>query len=612
MDFLGLRTLSFLDEAKRIVKESAGVEIDYDNLPLDDPKTFEMLSRGDTKGVFQLEGTGMTNTVKAFKPRRLHDIIAIVSLYRPGPMDNIPTYLRRRHGQEPVSYKEFPHAEEMLRPILAETYGIPVYQEQIMQIASAVAGYSLGEADLLRRAMGKKKVEELKAHRDRFITGAEKRGVPPDEASRIFDLLEAFANYGFNKSHAAAYSLISYQTAYVKAHFPVEFMAALLTVERRNSDKVAEYIRDAEASGIHVLPPDINRSGADFRVVGKEILFGLSAVKNVGEGAVESILSEREKGGPFKSLPDFLRRVDLHHVNKRALESLIKAGAFDAFGERGQMLDAMEGLLKWAAAEQQKAAGGLTGLFDTEVTEPPLPETEPLDEVVRLRYEKEALGIYVTGHPLEHFPGLAEAATCKLSELERWYEKSGGKERARALLVGMVEQITRRSTRSGGMMARFNLADASGALEVLVFGRAYDRVMTRIKEDIPIIAVCEIEPDADGESLRVIVQDVFLYEELEGLPRVLELGFDLSLLSDEEILDLRSLLDEYPGTLPVYLKVRGPGGWALLESRDVRVSEEVTDELSRYQGVETRLLPDRDALLAGKLGGEGQAEVVPF
>jgi DNA polymerase-3 subunit alpha len=613
MDFLGLRTLSFLDEARRIVRESAGVEIDYDNLPLDDRKIFEMLSRGDTKGVFQLEGTGMTNTVKAFKPERLHDIIAIVSLYRPGPMDNIPAYLRRRHGQEPVSYAEFPHAEEMLRPILAETYGIPVYQEQIMQIASAVAGYSLGEADMLRRAMSKKKVKELKSQRDRFITGAEKRGVPPDEASRIFDLLEAFANYGFNKSHAAAYSLISYQTAYVKAHFPVEFMAALLTVERRNSDKVAEYIRDAEASGIHVLPPDINRSGADFRVVGREILFGLSAVKNVGEGAVESTLREREKGGPYKGLPDFLKRVDLHHVNKRALESLIKAGAFDAFGERGQMLEAIEGLLKWAAAEQQKSAGGLTGLFDSEVTEPALPQVPPLEEVIRLRYEKEALGIYVTGHPLEHFPGLTEAATCKLSELERWYERNtGGKERARALLVGMVEQITRRSTRSGGMMARFNLADASGALEVVVFGRAYDRVMTRVKEDIPVVAVCEVEPDADGESLRVVVQDVFLYEELEGLPQVLELDFDLSLLSDEEILDLRSLLDEHPGTLPVFLKVRGPGGWALLESRDVRVSEEAADEASKLPGVSARFLPNRDALLAGKLGGEGQTEAVPF
>jgi len=613
MDFLGLRTLSFLDEAKRIVKESAGVEIDYDALPLDDPKTFEMLSRGDTKGIFQLEGTGMTNTVKAFKPERLHDIIAIVSLYRPGPMDNIPTYLRRRHGQEPVSYAEFPHAAEMLEPILAETYGIPVYQEQIMQIASAVAGYTLGEADLLRRAMGKKKVEELKAHRDRFITGAEKRGVPPDEANRIFDLLEAFANYGFNKSHAAAYSLISYQTAYVKAHFPVEFMAALLTVERRNSDKVAEYIRDAEASGIHVLPPDINRSGADFRVVGREILFGLSAVKNVGEGAVESILNEREKGGPFRSLPDFLKRVDLHHVNKRALESLIKAGAFDAFGERGQMLAAMEGLLKWAASEQQKAAGGLTGLFDDDLTEPPLPEAEPLEEVTKLRFEKEALGIYVTGHPLEHYPGLAEAATCRVTELARWYEQnSGSKSRVRVLLAGMVEQITRRSTRSGGMMARFNLADASGALEVVVFGRAYDRVMSRIKEDVPVLAVCDVEPDADGESLRVMVQDVFLYEELEGLPQALELAFDLSLMDDERLLELRSILDEYPGVMPVYLKVRGPGGWALLESREVRVDPEVRSELDKFEGLEVRSLPDRELLLAGKLGGEGQAEVVPF
>ena len=612
MDFLGLRTLSFLDEAKRIVKESAGVEIDYDSLPLDDPRTFEMLGRGDTKGVFQLEGTGMTNTVKAFKPERLHDIIAIVSLYRPGPMDNIPTYLRRRHGQEQVSYKEFPHAEEKLKPILEETYGIPVYQEQIMQIASAVAGYTLGEADLLRRAMGKKKVEELKKHRDRFVTGAEKQGIPPDEANRIFDLLEAFANYGFNKSHAAAYSLISYQTAYVKAHFPVEFMAALLTVERRNSDKVAEYIRDAEAGGIHVLPPDINRSGADFGVTGKEILFGLSAVKNVGEGAVESILKERQKGGPYKSLPDFLKRVDLHHINKRALESLIKAGAFDAFGERGAMLDAVESLLKWAAAEQQKSAGGAVGLFESGEVEPSLPQQQPLEEVIRLRYEKEALGIYVTGHPLEHYPGLAEVASCKLTELPQWYrQSSSGSGRSRVLLAGMVEQITRRSTRSGGMMARFNLADASGALEVVVFGRAYDRVTAVIKEDMPVIVVCDVEPDSEGDSLRVMAREVFHYEDLQSMPQALELSFDLGLVDDEQILDLRSVLDEYPGNMPVYLKVRGPGGWVMLESRALRVDPQVMEEAAKYQWLEARSIPDREVILAGQLGGE-QGTVIPF
>ncbi len=361
MDFLGLRTLTFLDEAKRIVKESKGVELDYDRLPLDDPKTFALLARGETKGVFQLESGGMTATVRGLKPRRLEDIIALVSLYRPGPMEHIPTYIRRHHGQEPVNYAEFPHAEKYLRPILDETYGIPVYQEQIMQIAAQVAGYSLGEADLLRRAMGKKKVEEMQKHRARFVQGAAERGVPEEEAHRLFDMLEAFANYGFNKSHAAAYSLLSYQTAYVKAHYPVEFMAALLSVERHDSDKVAEYIRDARAMGIPVLPPDVNRSGFDFKVVGEEILFGLSAVKNVGEAAARAILEERERGGPYRSLGDFLKRLPEQVVNKRALESLVKAGALDAFGDRARLLASLEPLLKWAAEERERVRSGMMG-----------------------------------------------------------------------------------------------------------------------------------------------------------------------------------------------------------------------------------------------------------
>jgi len=611
MDFLGLRTLSFLEEAARIVKESKGDELDYDRLPLDDKKTFELLQRGETKGVFQLEGTGMTNTVRAFRPERIHDLIAILSLYRPGPMDNIPTYLRRKHGKEPVSYAEFPHAEKYLRPILEETYGIPVYQEQIMQIASAVAGYSLGEADLLRRAMGKKKVEEMKRHRERFIQGAAKRGIPEEEANRLFDMLEAFANYGFNKSHAAAYALIAYQTAYVKAHYPVEFMAALLTVERKNSDKVAEYIRDARAMGIPVLPPEINRSGFDFRVVGEEILFGLSAVKNVGEAAVEAILAERERGGPFASLGDFLKRVDLHLVNRRAVESLIKAGAFDAFGRREAMLAGLDELLKWAAAEQEHARMGLSGLFD-EASEPPLPEVPPIPEVERLKMEKEALGIYVTGHPLRHYEGLTEIATVSIAGLPRYYEeRSQKKRRLKVILAGMVEDVVRKPTRSGGMMAKFQLTDETGALEVVAFGRAYERVSPRLKEDTPVAVVANVEPDADGESLRVVAEDLFLWEELEGLPKILELELSLDALEDDRILDLRSALDAYPGTLPLRLKVTDPRGWVLLEAPEVRVSEEAFMELEKY-GIKGRFLPNPEALMHAAREAEGGEEAVPF
>ena len=606
MDFLGLRTLTFLDEAKKIVKESKGVELDYDRLPLDDPKTFALLARGETKGVFQLESGGMTATVRGLKPRRLEDIIALVSLYRPGPMEHIPTYIRRHHGQEPVSYVEFPHAEKYLRPILEETYGIPVYQEQIMQIASQVAGYSLGEADLLRRAMGKKKVEEMQKHRERFVRGARERGVPEEEANRLFDMLEAFANYGFNKSHAAAYSLLSYQTAYVKAHYPVEFMAALLTVERHDSDKVAEYIRDARAMGIEVLPPDINRSGFDFKVVGEEILFGLSAVKNVGEGAAQAILAERERRGPFKSLGDFLKRLDERVVNKRTLESLIKAGAFDAFGDRARLLASLDPLLRWAAESRERERSGMMGLF-AEVEEPPLAEALPLDEITRLRYEKEALGIYVSGHPVLRYPGLREVASCTLEELSDFIR--GLPPRPRVLLAGMVEEVARKPTKSGGMMARFTLSDETGALEVVVFGRAYEGVSPKLKEDTPLLVLAEVEREEGG--LRVMAQAAWTHEEVAEAPKALEVEVDHALLDEAGVALLKSLLDEYPGTLPLYLRVQGPFGEAILSLREARVGEGVFEALEA-EGFRAYLIPDREAFLQGNGGGGPKEEVVPF
>ncbi|VCU53883.1 DNA polymerase III subunit alpha [Thermus thermophilus] len=605
MDFLGLRTLTFLDEVKRIVKASQGVELDYDALPLDDPKTFALLSRGETKGVFQLESGGMTATLRGLKPRRFEDLIAILSLYRPGPMEHIPTYIRRHHGLEPVSYSEFPHAEKYLKPILDETYGIPVYQEQIMQIASAVAGYSLGEADLLRRAMGKKKLEEMQKHRERFVQGAKERGVPEEEANRLFDMLEAFANYGFNKSHAAAYSLLSYQTAYVKAHYPVEFMAALLSVERHDSDKVAEYIRDARAMGIEVLPPDVNRSGFDFLVQGRQILFGLSAVKNVGEAAAEAILRERERGGPYRSLGDFLKRLDEKVLNKRTLESLIKAGALDGFGERARLLASLEGLLRWAAETREKARSGMMGLF-SEVEEPPLAEAAPLDEITRLRYEKEALGIYVSGHPILRYPGLRETATCTLEELPDLARDLPP--RSRVLLAGMVEEVVRKPTKSGGMMARFVLSDETGALEAVAFGRAYDQVSPRLKEDTPVLVLAEVEREEGG--VRVLAQAVWTYEELEQVPRALEVEVEASLLDDRGVAHLKSLLDEHAGTLPLYVRVQGAFGEALLALREVRVGEEALAALEA-EGFRAYLLPDREVLLQGGQAGEAQ-EAVPF
>ncbi|HEU4742532.1 MAG TPA: DNA polymerase III subunit alpha [Meiothermus sp.] len=619
MDFLGLRTLSFLDECKRIVKESKGVDIDYDAIPIDDEKTFELLGRGETKGIFQLDSAGMTSTVRGLKPRRIQDIIALGALYRPGPMENIPTYIRRHHGREEVAYPQFPNAAKYLEPILRETYGIPVYQEQIMQIASAAAGYSLGEADLLRRAMGKKKMEEMVKHRAQFKKGAAEKGIPEDEADRLFDLLEAFANYGFNKSHSAAYAVLTYQTAYVKAHYPVEFNAALLTVERHDSDKVAEYIRAARAMGVDVLPPDINKSGFSFSAVGQNVLFGLSAVKNVGEVPTEAIIKERERGGRFKSLPDFLKRVDSTVANKRVVESLIKAGAFDELGERGQMLAALDDLLKWAQAERETANSGMMGLFADAQSEPTLPKVPPLDEITQLRYEKEALGIYVTGHPLLRYEGLRDAASCTIEDLPDYYQsQKNGKPRVRVLLAGLVEGIARKPTKSGGMMCKFMLGDETGAVEVVAFGRSYDKVSPRVREDAPVLLVAEVEPDGEGETLRVLAQDVYPYNELEGLPKVMELELDLALLDDEKINELGSLFDEYTGSVPVHLKIQGSDCWALLEVRP-RVDENAKDVFAGLDWVRAKLIPDRDALLAaaaaparGQNGGEPQGPVVPF
>ncbi|CAM3610029.1 DNA polymerase III subunit alpha [Deinococcus frigens] len=563
MDFLGLRTLSFLDEAKRIMRESQKIEIDFDAIPFDDAKTYELMSRGDTKGVFQLEGAGIADASRRLKPRRLADIIALSALYRPGPMENIPTYVRRHHGIEEVDYVRdgFPKSAQFLEKILAETYGIPVYQEQIMQIASEVAGFSLGGADLLRRAMGKKDTAEMAKQRDLFVEGAKANEVPKDEANKLFDLLDAFANYGFNKSHSAAYGVITYQTAWLKANYPVEFMAALLTVERRDSDKVAEYISDARKMAVKVLSPDINRSAPDFAVAGEEILFGMYAIKGLGEAAVGRILEERERGGRFKSFADFCSRVDNKTCNRKALENLIKSGAFDAFGERRQLLDSLEETLAWAQGAASMISSGMDALFGLEETapEPPLKATfTALTDLERLSIEKDALGLYISGHPLEQHEGLREAASCRISDLETWFTAQNvapGK-RIKAVLAGMVENVVRKPTKSGGMMARFILADESGQTELVAFSRAYDRIQEKLVNDTPALVIVELESEDGG--LRAIAEELVSIEQLGEVPKVMYVNIDLETASPDAVGEFQSVLDEHAGTMPTYLRLQTP------------------------------------------------------
>ncbi|EYB66776.1 DNA polymerase III subunit alpha [Deinococcus phoenicis] len=566
MDFLGLRTLSFLDEARRIMRESRNIEIDFDAIPFDDEQTFELLSRGDTKGVFQLEGAGIADASRRLKPRRLADIIALSALYRPGPMENIPTYVRRHHGVEEVDYVKdgFPTSAQWLEKILAETYGIPVYQEQIMQIASEVAGFSLGGADLLRRAMGKKDAEEMKRQRQIFVEGAEKKGVPKEEGNKLFDLLDAFANYGFNKSHSAAYGVITYQTAWLKANYPVEFMAALLTVERRDSDKVAEYVSDARKMDVRVLPPDINRSAPDFAVQGEEILFGLYAIKGLGEAAVQRILEERQRAGAFKSLADFCSRLGHKVCNRKAMESLIKSGAFDHFGERNQLMHSLEDALEDAAGAADinaKAASGMSMMFGFEEVkqERPLrPGIEPYTDLQRLAIEKEALGLYISGHPLEQHEGLREAASCRISDLDAWFQTQNvapGK-RVKAVLAGMIESVVKKPTKSGGMMARFILADESGQTELVAFSRAYDRIQEKLVNDTPALVIVELESEDGG--LRAIAEEVVSVEQLGEVPKVMYVTIDLETATPDAVSEFQSVLDEHAGVMPTYLRLETP------------------------------------------------------
>jgi DNA polymerase III subunit alpha len=1020
MDFLGLRTLSFIEAAVRIIKQARGIELNPDEFPMEDEKTFELLSRGEAAGVFQFESPGMVDTLRKLKPRRVQDLIAVSALYRPGPMENIPTYIRRHHGLEQVTFQEFPNAEKFLEPILRETYGIPVYQEQIMQIAQAVAGYSLGQADILRRAMGKKKVSEMEKQRKIFTEGAGKNGIPAGEAGAIFDLLEKFANYGFNKclvgetlipdkqgnlktieelyianenpiggsaqlevitqdnfkittanavsimqngvkpvyklttslgkeitatgshpfftlngwknledlqpgeriasparlpiegqnswehyqlvtlgwvlaegntchpcgvyvytqndtmaqdivdaakqfentlprlkqrsdrndvfdiylgtgkrgsasggksgarlwleslgivgqnatqkvfpkaaftlrnqdiavvlgrywsgdgfiaaeqnftpyaatssrtlakqlqhlllrfgivskvteknfaykegrtgytvhvvgrrsvekflesiaphmvgrerqlgclreylahtpanlesidtlppeikdwvktekdksgltwrdieersdvcvkelcgdlkphkkgfrretvrklakffysqklqqacsedifwesvisvechgeemtydlevspthnfvandiivhnSHSAAYGVLSYQTAYLKTHYPVEFAAALLTVERANSDKVAQYVNDARHLGIPVLSPDINESLSDFTPVGDVVRFGLYGIKNVGDAAVEHILEERTKRGKFKDIWEFCERIDTTTVNKRALEHLIKAGAFDQLGKREVLLANLEPAMKWGAGVRSQAEQGQMGLFGVEEVKPPaMVKGEPLTELQILKMEKDALGLYISSHPMQSYPGLAEAASCTVEGVEAWYKEQikdnfGG--RIKVALAGLMQNVVKKPTKSGKMMARFNIADETGSREVVAFSRTYDEISPLLANDVPVVLICE--PKQNGETFDLMADRLIRWDNRGQLPEVAVLEFDLTDINHLQLNELRSYLDEYSGIVPVQLRVHANEGSVLYETEGVRLDTNRLEQLKQ-------------------------------
>jgi DNA polymerase-3 subunit alpha len=462
-DFLGLKTLTVLQKAVALIKRGRGLDIDLPALPLDDKKSYELLARADTVGVFQLEGSGMRDSLKRLKPDRFEDIIAMVALYRPGPMDNIPTYINRKHGEEPVDC-----LHPMLEPILKETYGVIIYQEQVMQIAQVMAGFSLGEADLLRRAMGKKDKREMAQQKSRFVDGATRNGVKKADAEYIFELVDKFAGYGFNKSHAAAYAVVSYHTAYLKANYREEFLAASMTLDMGNTDKLAMYTAEARKSGIAIEPPCINASEVDFLAGDKTIRYSLAALKNIGALAVQSLVTERGANGPFKDLSDFSGRCNTKAVNKRALETLAASGAFDTLEPNRALVHGnVEPMLAFAARLAGNAAQGTDDLFGGQARQHmdirPVKAWTPME---RLQHEFEAVGFFLSGHPLDAYAAvLAKLNTISFAELEARAERGVVAGR----LAGVVVSARERRSQKGNKFAFAMFSEPTGQFEAVIF-----------------------------------------------------------------------------------------------------------------------------------------------
>jgi len=539
-DFLGLKTLTVLARAVDLVRRGKGEDIDLSNLPLDDPKVFELLSQGDTVGVFQLESTGMRDVLRKLRPDTFEDIIAVVALYRPGPMDNIPSYISRKHGEEEPDYL-YPTLEAILR----ETQGIIVYQEQVMQIAQELSGYSLGSADILRRAMGKKIKKEMDEQRQIFVDGACARGVPEGKAVQIFELVNKFAGYGFNKSHAAAYALVAYQTAYIKANHPVEFLAASMSLDLNNSDKLNTYRQELVRLGIRLLQPDINKSEVTFAVERvangtadeSAIRFALAAIKNVGEGAMRALVSERQQNGPFESLDDITRRLDARQINKRQLENLARAGVFDGLnGNRRQVFESVETLLRRASATADERASGQMGLFGGDASNTPsqlqLAEVDDWPPMERLREEFEAIGFYLSAHPLS-----AYGKSLKRLKAVRCADIFAQGYSGPATLAGTVVSKKERTSSKGNRYAFVQLSDTSGVFEALVFSEllASNRELLEVGRSLLIRANVQIE----GDSVRFAAQSL---EPLDQVAERLSANLAVFIDSPEPLPAIRDIL----------------------------------------------------------------------
>jgi DNA polymerase-3 subunit alpha len=566
MDFLGLTTLTILTDTLKLIQQTRGIKLTLDTLPLTDQETYEkVFYKGLTSGVFQFESNGMRDVLRKYQPNSIEDLTALNALYRPGPIQGgmIDDFVDRKHGRKKVEY-ELPELKE----ILQETLGVIVYQEQVMQIANRLAGYSLGEADLLRRAMGKKKAEEMAQQRERFVEGAAQRKYPAKKIEKIFDLMAQFAGYGFNKSHSAAYALLAYHTAYLKTHYPVEFMAALLTSVTGSTDDVVKYINECREMGIAVEAPDINVSDANFTPHGESIRFGLAAVKNVGGNAIDSIVAARKKLGRFKSLFEFCENVDLRLLNKRVLESLIKSGAMDSFGRRAQLMAVLDKAIDQAQKTQRDAEFGQHGLFGVFQEEAAthndgLPNTPDWDEHTRLSAEKEILGFFISGHPLEKYRDKLQDLHALTTQEIVAMDRSTGKDET-ITTAGMINNVRVLKSKKGDFYAQASLEDMSGTIEMIVFPEAFKRIGEKVKLEVPVLMKAGVRIE-EGANPKITAAEIMPLEDAKvPLPRAIRIRIPLESSQETTVDTLHSLFLERKGDAKVLFDVERQGDFMVV------------------------------------------------
>ena len=559
MDFLGLKTLTVLNDAVTLIRNQLP-NFSLESAPLDDRNTFDLLNRGETIGVFQLESGGMVNLCKQFDVNSIDDIIALIALYRPGPMELIPDYIKRKKGQTKIRYEH-----PLLKEVCANTYGIMIYQEQVQRAANVLAGYTLGQADLLRRAMGKKDKEKMAKERVNFIEGCKRlNGIDEKKANAIFDLLEKFAGYGFNKSHSAAYGLISYRTAYLKANYPVEFMAGLLSNEVNNTDKIAVFVSECQRLGVSILPPDINRSQLKFvPEIGhgqRAIRYGLAAIKNIGEAAMEAAIAEREKNGPFKSVDDYCSRLDSKAVNRKILENLIRAGAFDFTGkDRAEQFERIDQALSAGASAHRDRRSGQVSLFgELEIATAPTKNGDavhytPWSIAEKLGHERDLLGFYVTGHPLDAYRELIEGDKyIRISNLADQEDKAVVK------IAGSISSFEKKLTRKDGKpFAILVVEDFSGSIEVMVWGEVYAKAAKEIDKG-RIVAITG-KLDKREDNLRLVTNEIGAISKHKGV-KALTIDIPMEKVDEKRLIAVRDLVRQYPGMQPLYLRFRLPDG----------------------------------------------------